>query len=186
SGKSCLHAMCTGARLRVQNCVMVSGTEALRLESRAEPPLRLNAQIVLEHNTVAARRAAIHLLDVVHWSSPVEPIAVQAAANSFLSPFEDAARRSGLLLYEGEGLPHGLMIWQGEANGYDKQLDYYVASAHDAKAGSPQAYDVWTRLWGPLADRRPLLTELSSASLLDLDHPQLERLALPHAVRSKI
>jgi hypothetical protein len=176
SGRNCLEIAATGARVRLQNCVAVSGNDTFVLQPGNNLVARLNAELDIEQSTIAARRAVIHLRDAGNFTSPIEPIAVKAMSSLFLAPFDGPSPRSAFFLFEKDALPHGLMVWQGTGNGYDAQIKCCATSGSSA---------TWPRLWGPFAERESY-PDLSPAGSLDLEHPQLDRLALSQAVRNKI
>jgi hypothetical protein len=175
SGKECICTRGAGGRLRLQNCVIVAGSDAIRVEPGA-PPTGLRPTCILEHNSVAARGAVLHLSDLSGPAARIEPLVVQARANAFLDPF-GGPHRPGVLLYDGQALPHGLVLWQGEANLYDEQLHYFVSS--DRAAEMKQKFVVWERLWGSAGERPPerlLAISRPETRTLDLDRPLLNRL----------
>jgi serine/threonine-protein kinase len=175
SGKECIDARGAGARLRLQNCVVVAGSDAIRVAS-GTPAWGQRPTCILEHNSVAARRAVLHLGDLSAPPPRIEPLVVQARANVFLAPFGED-HHAGALLYEGEALPHGLVLWQGEANFYDPQLHYFVSA--DRAPEMKQKFVVWERLWGSAGERPPerlLSIPKPEPRTLDLDRPLLSRL----------
>jgi serine/threonine-protein kinase len=180
SGRIGLHALGAGTRVRLQQCVVVAGTDAFRLDPSPTAGARLNAQCLLEHNTVAARQAVVRLGDASTWAPPVEPILVQAHENLFQNPFAAGPSAPGMLVGEGEALDHGLLIWQGDGNGYDNRLQD-AAPPGGLQAGStPWRYAAWKELWGPNGDRRPVACAMPARSL-DLNSPDLSCLALPES-----
>jgi|GEM_PF-1085860 len=178
SGLSCVHVANPGTRLRLQNCALVSATEAFYLEPGSASAEKLNVQCILERNTIAARHAAFRLADAVQPPSPIDPLVVQAKGNVFLDLFKDPQRRAGLLTYEGESLSHGLMVWQGEGNVYDKQFQFYAAPYDQQLANAAQPVAKWSQLWGSLGDRRMTVID-PAVRALDPGNLQLERLAVP-------
>jgi hypothetical protein len=82
-------------------------------------------------------------------------------------------------------LPHGMLVWQGDGNVYDKQFAFYASQREQPPATAPQPYAQWTHLWGSAGDRRHLLLDPPSRGL-DWSDLQLERLALPESFRLKI
>jgi hypothetical protein len=158
----------------------VCGTDAIALEPGSGVTPRLDVQCSLKHNTVAARRALLHLDDVPSLNAPPEPIVVQAEANLFLAPFVEAGQKpaaSALLVFEGEALAHGLLVWQGDGNVYDKRLHAYVARASQMPPVR-QSYATWADVWGSAAEVRGR-TDLLFVRPIDSANPQLDRLTLP-------
>ena len=178
SARNGLEVTGTGAQVRLTGCVLLAGTDAFRLAPGPAPKSRLNVQCVLEHNTVAAMRAAIYLLDAPGLDVPAEPVVVQAVANAFVDPFKESPGRAGVLLAEGNALGRGLVVWQGTDNVYGKRLHFYAWPRDRRVPADPQPYDDWARLWGGPGDltrRVPLRAERTFA----LDSSQLYLLALP-------
>jgi hypothetical protein len=182
SGLNCVHIANAGIRLRVQNCALVSATEAFYLEPGSASAEKLNIQCILERNTIAARHTVFRLADAVKPPSPIDPLVLQARGNVFLDLFKDQQKRAGLLTYEGDGLSHGLMVWQGEGNVYDKQFQFYAAPHDQPLANAPQLVAKWSQLWGSMGDRRLIVIDPAMRAL-DPGNLQLERLAVPELSR---
>jgi hypothetical protein len=183
TGKTAVHLAGTGARLRLQNSVVVAEGDAFHLDPGPAAKPRLNGLCFLEHTTVAAGRAVFRLGDAPALSAPAEPFLVQAKANVFLNPFVGPAYPAGVLAYEGEALARGLLVWQGEDNVYDKGLHFYAASV-EKTAELRQPYRTWTQVWGTSGDRRPVLLDPQYSALFDPDSPRLGLLALPRSFRA--
>ena len=178
SAKACIKVVGTGAQVHLENCVVVAGADALHFAAGANAKGRLNVQCLLDRNTIAARRAVAYLADVPDLGVPAEPIVVQAKANAYLDPFTDTAHRSTLLLYEGAAFNHGLLVWQGASNFYDKRLGAYALAAKATVADSKQDYKTWLRLWGSPGVRQPM-PSLTLTKTLDVENLKLDVLALP-------
>jgi hypothetical protein len=168
----------------MQNCVVVSGTDAVRLDPGGGAGADAALPCVLERNTIAARGAVIRLGDAAA-TGPVRPYVMQARANVFSAAFA-ARQKSRLLSVEDDALAHGRLIWQGDRNVYPKDGRLYVDRSGDPPSKPPQSHATWARLWGPRGDRQPLVMDLSGQPTLDPAHPKLTALDLPPAVRSKI
>jgi serine/threonine-protein kinase len=184
-----IHVFGAGARVRLQGCLIAGDGDALHFQPATQMPERLNVQCLLDHNTVAARRAVVYLEDTPNLMLPAEPIVVQTKANVFLSPYVTNKGKdphpSGMLLYEGNAVARGLLAWQGEGDVFDKRLRYYVLVAgQESSVERSQPHAVWPRLWGPLGDQKPILN-LDFKQTIDLEKFQLERLALPAATKLK-
>jgi hypothetical protein len=181
SGKAGIEAAGAGIHCRLQQSVLVTRQEAFRLDpgrssATAASRSRLNVRCLLENTTVAAQRAVVSLADAPQFAVPSEPVIFQARNCAFVNPFPNPQTKdpypAALLLYDGDALSRGLLIWQGEGNLYDGRLPSYAA----AKSASPppaQSYALWARLWGtgerqPLLDA-PLKTRMDPAALTPLD-----------------
>jgi hypothetical protein len=182
SGGGCLEAVGRGARVRLQNCVIVSATTALQFDPNSATAGTANVRCVLEHNTIAARDSAFRVRDVSDLKAPIAPMIVQADANVFLDPFSRESR-SGIVACDDNALAHGLLVWQGVGNGYDKRLHHFIGASDKPVGGPHQPYPVWSRLWSVNGDRRPFFFD--GVSGLNLDRPDLAVLALPESARRK-
>jgi serine/threonine-protein kinase len=189
SSRIAVHIFGAGARVRLQGCLIAGDGDALHFQPGTQTPDHLNVQCLLDHNTVATRRSVVYLEDAPNLMLPGEPIIVQTKANVFLNPFAAAKGKStpptGVLLYEGNALARGVLAWQGEGDVFDKRLRHYAMLAgQEATLERPQPRGTWTRLWGPLADRQPILN-VPFKQTIDLEKLQLERLALPSTSKFK-
>jgi eukaryotic-like serine/threonine-protein kinase len=183
SGRDGFEVAGGSAHVRLQNCAAVVGGDAIRVKPEADAPGYPDSQYVLEHNSIAARQAVFHLDDVANAPAALEPLLVQARSNVFFDPFT-GPRRGGLTRFDGAALAHGLAVWQGEGNVYDKQFSFFIAASPEQAPGPAQPYAPWSRTWGPFAERRALHLE-PSARTLDLANLRLERLALPETFRAR-
>ncbi len=124
-----------GSTLRVQNSLLLAGEDAVVYEPGAlAGPLNLHC--VLDHDTIAAQRAAMRIQDVTAGVLPLDPFPVQSRGCIFLNPFGELPIRAGLLAFEDQALPHGIASWQADANAYDKQLGYALASGNGRRETS--------------------------------------------------
>jgi serine/threonine-protein kinase len=188
SARALLTVRGTGARLLLHQCVLLAADDALRFEPGESPPARLNVACTLSRVSVAARRAAVSLKDAPEAPAGVEPVVIQADDCLFLDPFGDTPSRGCVLVYEGEALARGLLLWQGTGNGYDgKRLRAYAASESDALPAR-QAHAAWLQLWGKAGERHPRLIEWPATAgwVINADRPQLERLRLPPQVGTPV
>ena len=184
---NCLDAAGSDAQLYVRNCAIVAGGAALHLAPGAAARGRPNLQCFLEHNTFAVKDAAIGLDDA---PAPLpDPVIVQSRSNAYLAPFSDGQGRAGLLRYEDHALHHGLLVWHGEGDAFDKRLTFAALPAHAAVAEQP--HTLWTSLWGSGGDHGAILDAsffprtIELAKTADPEKPHLEALALPTRPRSK-
>jgi hypothetical protein len=169
-----------GLRLRFHQSVVLAADDGLRLDLTA-PTARPNVQCALESTTVAVRGVALDLHATPAPSAPPEPVLVRTDASLFLAPLGDGPPRATLLRCDRLFLTHGLLVWQGQGNGFDRQrLHAYVTTT----GGTPpaQPFHVWSRLWGTPGEQAPLLIDLPKARL-QLTPPPLRQLALPPTIR---
>jgi hypothetical protein len=181
SGKSVLQVMKTDARVRMEKCLLLAAGDALEFQPGEAPKPALRIQCLLNQNTMAVKRAVIHLHDSPQLTVPVEPIVIQARANVFLDPFAVSPSQAGMLLFDGAALDRGLLVWQGQSNAYEKRLPYFALPAAESIPASPQPHSIWTRLWGLGGDSQPAL-DLAMAHTFAIDRPvdsQFNQLVLP-------
>jgi tRNA A-37 threonylcarbamoyl transferase component Bud32 len=179
SARTLLHLANPGVRLRMENCLGLANGDALELDLGGADQPRLEVQGALRHNTLAVKRAVIHLKDAPAVQAMVEPILMQAIANVFMDPFAGPSSQAGVLLYEGDALNGGLLVWQGQGNLYDKRFLFYTQPEGEAFPDKPQAYPTWTQLWGTIGDRQPVADVGLAHPLVLGKAPPLSQLALP-------
>src|SRR5581483_1209442 len=173
-GKTCIQAVGTGARVRLQNSVLLAGGAAVHLDPGPAPKGHFNSQCLLENVTVAARKAVVQLGDAPKLAFAVDPFIFESRTSLFLDPFTGTGPSGGMVQYDGIALARGLLVWQGEGNGFDKRLAFAAAATGSSPEPQPLA-TVWPRLWGPLGERPPSSYNLVGRTL-DLDKPQLDQL----------
>jgi serine/threonine protein kinase len=182
-----LHFAGVGTRTRLQHSLIVAGGHALHFQpGRNLLVAQLNTQCLIENCTLAARQAVVYVEDTTGWAALADPILIQTRASVFLNPFTDPTGKvpypAGIVLYQGQALPHGMVAWQGESDVFDRRLVSYVrAAGPDGRPPpliKPQTYTVWERVWGPLGDRRPIL-DVPFKNTFSLSRPQLDQLQVP-------
>ncbi len=165
-----------GARLLLAQTLLIAGEDAihLTLDSFAG---KANVQCLLDHATVSARGAVVHLPDVKQAGPPAEPLIVQSHDCGFVHLFPGRITpRPSLVRYEGEALSHGLVIWQSENDAFDRRLWFGAVCTEKPLPDKPEDHASWMALWGAPALRRAQL-ELQVYRTLDGDRWSLERLA---------
>jgi serine/threonine-protein kinase len=167
-----------GGRLLLRQSVVVSGTEALHLLPGPGCKGRAAMSCTLENVTFAGRTAVVRLGDAEEAGAPSEPVVVQARDCAYLNPFPGKPSKAGLLVCEGDALARGLLLWQGEREGFDRRL-YFAAAKADAPPDVKEGHAAWKLLWGSSGVREPR-PELTTR-LLEFDARRwpLERLTLP-------
>ena len=176
TGKTGLHLIGTGARVRLRQCVVLCGTDALFFEVGPAARSALNLQCALENSTLAAQRAVIHLADAPQLAVLLEPIVLQGRASAFLNPFTALPAPPVVLAVEGNALNRGLLTWQGEGNVFDRRLSTALGLLpSQAPAASPVTRTAW---WGRSWERRQVL-DLTLARTVDWNKLQFNRLELP-------
>jgi serine/threonine-protein kinase len=174
SGKASVILAGIGNHLLLRQCVVVAGTDAVDVEPGPHFKGRANVECRLEQTTVAARRAVVHLDDVKNPVPLAEPVVVQTRESAFLNPFPPPSNRAGLFHFGGEALAHGLLVWQGEGNGFDKNLHFGAAGTIPEKN---EDLTGWMRLWGPQGERRPI-AEILTGRAFEAERWPLDRLAV--------
>jgi eukaryotic-like serine/threonine-protein kinase len=175
-----------GARVVLTQTLLIAGDHAVRLtldpdytrQSTSDGRLsngRANVQCLFDHTTVAARGAVLYLSDVKHVSPPAEPVIVQSHDCGFVNLFASRTSRPGLLIYDGEALSHGLLVWQSENDTFDRRLWFGALSRAAPALEKPEDHASWAALWGAPNLSHPQL-DLLVYRTLDADRWSLERL----------
>jgi hypothetical protein len=172
SGRDGLQLTGGGIRLGLKQSLITAGRYGLDIQPGDSG--RANVQCQLDHSSVAARSAALHLSEAKA-STPAGAVVVQTRACAFLNPFPAHA---GMLLYESDALPRGILLWQGDNDLYDKRL--YFAAAPGTPPDRSQPLSAWTRLWGSANCQHSVIEDRLARPLEGYPWP-LERLILPRA-----
>jgi hypothetical protein len=136
-----------GCRLLARQCLIVTGEECLRLHPGTACKGKANMQCVAENVTFATRTAVLRLGDAPTASVVREPIFMQARDCAYLHPFQGRPGRAGLLLWEGDALARGLLLWQSERDGFDHRL-HFAAAPVGKVPEKKEGYRPWLRMWG--------------------------------------
>jgi serine/threonine protein kinase len=158
-----------GVRLDITQSILAVAGSGIDLQPGA------SVQCRLEHTTVAARGAVVHLGRADITTTAEEPSAIQTQRCAFLSPFRAEDRQAGLLLYDDNTLPVARLTWRSEDDLYDARLQFGAASRPPDR---PQPLEAWLRLWGPGKIQGAVLSD-KLRSALDAGLRPLQRLALP-------
>jgi serine/threonine-protein kinase len=191
SGRDGVQMRGVGVRLLLRQSVLAAGGDALHFDPGPKGPG--NVQCLLEHSTLAFRRAAIHLEDadavLTTQPRPQEdkgeggPFVVRSQECAFLDPF-DKSGPSGMVVFEKSALAHGLLVWQGEGDAFAKRLTFAAAPAAlgapspDHGLGGEEVRTAWTKMWGSYGDRQPA-ADVTLAKSFDAFPWALDRLAPP-------
>jgi serine/threonine protein kinase len=165
-----------GARLLLAQSLLIAGDDAIRLTLDSFAG-KANVQCLLDHATVSARGAVLHLPDVAQTGPPAEPVIVQSHDCGFVNLFAGrTSPRPSWVRYEGEALAHGLVVWQSENDAFDRRLWFGAVCTGLALPEKPEDHATWTALWGAPGLRRAQL-DLQVYRYLVGERWSLERLA---------
>jgi hypothetical protein len=170
-----------GARIRMQQCLVLAAQDAFDCRWGPQAPSRLNVQWLLEHNTFAIRRNLLAVGDLAGATHVAEPMVVQAEANLFADPFTETPRTSCLLAIPAATLQRGAVLWQGTSNAYDATRWQSFVSVGEASSKTTHA--AWQQLWGHAGERDAVMVDWPPAppSTFPIGTPQLDRLRPPGA-----
>jgi serine/threonine-protein kinase len=182
SGKGVLQVAGAAVRLSARNNVVLALGDALQLDL-AGVPESVQTTCQLDNNTWALRRALLALKAGPYPTDRADLVVVHASANYFADPFGE--RQSAMLRIPAPLLAHGQLQWHGKGNAFDQRLESYHALAGPGPVAK-QTLDDWKQLWGRAGEQDALTVEAGPAkkTTIDVDAPQLERLALPAQVRA--
>jgi hypothetical protein len=158
-----------GMRLDAWQTVLAAGSAALDLR----PAGAVGVQCRLERTTAAAREAVVRLHEA--GAGAAGPAVVVTRECAFLNPFTGRTSRPGLLLYEGDALAHGGLLWQSDKDLYDRRLYFDAGRAPPDK---PEPLAAWPHLWGSANVRRQVIEERLQRAF-DAQSWAPERLGLP-------
>ena len=98
---------------------------------------------------------------------------------AFLNPYPGKPNKAGMVLYEGEALPHGLLAWQSERDGHDSRLHFAAWPAGAALPEAKEPKGTWARLLGTPGRLSPRPDLPTTLKVFDAKAWDLERLAVP-------
>jgi serine/threonine protein kinase len=163
-----------GARALLRQTLLIAGDDAIRLvldpdftskSSGSGSSGKANVQCLLDHATIAARGAVLHVSDVKQAGPPDDPVIVQSDDCGFVNLFAGRAHRPSLVRYEGEALAHGLLVWQSENDAFDRRLWFGAVSTARPLPDKPEDHASWIGLWGSPGLRRAQLDVLQARTL---------------------
>ncbi|HEY7331041.1 MAG TPA: protein kinase [Gemmataceae bacterium] len=178
-----------GARLLLTQTLLIAGDDAVHLtldpeftekasgssgSSESPPGGKANVQCLLDHATLSARGAVLHLADVKHTSAPAEPVVLQSHDCGFVNLFGGRTHRLSLVRYEGEALAHGLLIWQSENDAFDRRLWAGAVCTEKPLPDKAEDHASWLALWGSPGLRRAQF-DLLVYRTLDADRWSLDQ-----------
>ncbi len=178
-----------GARVLVAQSLLIAGDDAIRLildpdvtqkqgssggTGGAQTAGKANVQCLLDHATISARGAVLHLPDVKQSGPLEEPVIVQSHDCGFVNLFAGRTARPSLVKYEGDTLAHGLLIWQSENDAFDRRVWFGAVCKDKPLPDKPEDHASWMGLWGSPGLRRAQL-DLLVYRTLDGDRWSLDQ-----------
>ena len=142
-----------GCRLAMRQSVIVAGTEGLEIQPGTDCKLQAGISCSLISSTFACRRAVLRLGDAPNAGLLSEPVVLYARECVYLNPFPGRPSKAGLVVWEGNALARGLLLWQSEREGYDSRLHF--AGASQAIPEAKEGLASWKTLWGSTGVRQP-------------------------------
>jgi serine/threonine protein kinase len=168
-----------GCRLAMRQSVVVAGTEGLEIQPGNACKGHAGISCSLVTSTFASRRAVLRLGDAPNAGLPSEPVVINARECAYLNPFPGKPSKAGLVVWEGDALARGLLLWQGEREGYDTRLHFAAADNSQAIPEAKDGLASWKTLWGSAGVRRPRdLTTRDLGGLFEARRWVFERLIL--------
>ena len=132
SGRDGVRLRGVGAWLLLRQSVLVAGGDALHLDPGPNWAGRANAQCVLDHATIAARRAVVHLEDADRPDGRAAGRPVRGAQPGLRLP-ESHSRtnrvRRGCWSSRSRRWPTACCVWQGDGDAFGKRLTFAAAPA---------------------------------------------------------
>ncbi|HEV3121725.1 MAG TPA: serine/threonine-protein kinase, partial [Isosphaeraceae bacterium] len=135
--------------VQLSNCAIASASDAIVLNPVAGSPERFEADLWLDHCTIAAERSFVRLAG---WagktSGPDRPWLVSSQACAFLAAFAGKGKESVLLRADSESLAQGALFWQ--SSGDALEMTNFTASTSGSKVPNarPDVRQQWIDVWG--------------------------------------
>jgi hypothetical protein len=178
-----------GARVLIAQSLLIAGDDAIRLTfdpdftqiasgsggtGVSQFAAKVNVQCLLDHATISARGAVLHLPEVKQSGPLEEPVVVQSHDCGFVNLFVGRTPRPSLVKYEGDALAHGLLIWQSENDAFDRRVWFGAVCKDKPLPDKPDDRASWMALWGSPGLRRAQL-DLLVYRTLDGDRWSLDQ-----------
>ena len=168
-----------GCRLAMRQSVVVAGTEGLEILPGTACKGRAGISCSLVTSTFACRRAVLRLGTAPNAGLPTGPVVINARECAYLNPFPGKPSKAGLVVWEGDVLARGLLLWQGEREGYDPRIHFSVADDSQAIPEAKDGLASWKTLWGSAGMRAPRdLLPRELGGLFEVRRWAFERLVL--------
>jgi eukaryotic-like serine/threonine-protein kinase len=135
--------------VQLSNCAIASAGDAIVLNPVARGPARFEADLWLDHCTIAAERGFVRLAPWVGQASgPDRPWLVSSQSCAYLAAFASKGKESVLLRADPESLAQGALFW--EATGDALDVTHFTASASALPAPNvrPDVRQQWIQVWG--------------------------------------
>jgi serine/threonine-protein kinase len=129
--------------------VVVSGRTALALQPGKVPRPRLDANLRLDHCTLAAEHSFVAMgpwLGSV--PGPDRPWLVTTSECAFFGHYERAAPASVLLRSDPEALAHGAVFWQSQGDALEVPCFVLTGDGPPPAGRRPDVRTQWVAFWG--------------------------------------
>ena len=178
-----------GARVLIAQSLLIAGEDVIHLtldpdfnqktvnsggNDGGQAAGKANVQCLLDHATISARGAVVHLPEVKQPGPLEEPVVVRSHDCGFVNLFVGRTPRPGLVEYEGDALAQGLLIWQSENDAFDRRVWFGIVCKDKPLPEKPEDHASWMALWGSPGLRRAQL-DLLVYRTLDGDRWSLDQ-----------
>ena len=149
SGGDVLTAEMGRGLVALSQCAVVSGQSAFVLLPGKVARPRLEADLCLEHCTVAAEHNAVA---VGPWPGtdpgPDRPWVVATTACAFFGTFDRADESGALLRADAGALAHGAVFWQSQGDALEVPCFVLTGDSPPAAGRHPDMIGQWVNFWG--------------------------------------
>jgi serine/threonine protein kinase len=159
----------------LSQCAIVSRGNALGLSPSKVARSRFDADLWLDHCTLAAERSFVHLGP---WSGaapgPDRPWLISTQDNAFLGRFQPPSHETVLLRFAPTAMSMGVPFWQGTGDAFDVINFIARSDAPPPTNAFPDVRRQWVSLWGANhfgSVTRPTVTGTSSVHTLSRLRP---------------
>jgi eukaryotic-like serine/threonine-protein kinase len=148
TGGNAVHATLGRGMVALSQSALAAGTDAIEMIPAPVARSRFNADLVLDHCTLASEANIIRL---AAWQGrdpgPDRPWLVTSRNCAFLGSYDRRVSETVLLRVDEEAMAHGTVFWQGSGDAVD--VDAFTAAVDEPLPG--RSRDVrfqWVNFWG--------------------------------------